>query len=145
MMKIACGLLLLLAGLLVWRERQKRKTAEARMEKLSQDINHFVIYQDNPLEETLEEGALYNLYNQIAKLETQYLYSIRAQKKRFLDKMGIGKTGIFSCYGTIGANKGIGVINDSFVKLGRIQTIEGKLPDKPGEIAVEVDLLSALG
>ena len=65
---------------------------------------------------------------------------------RFLkQEMGIDTVGCSHRYGLVAGKKGIGTIDDSFKKLGRIQLLEGKLPQNPGEVAVEADLLSELG
>lgn len=65
---------------------------------------------------------------------------------RFLkQEMGIDTVGCSQRYGLVAGKKGIGTIDDSFKKLGRIQLLEGKLPQNPGEVAVEADLLNELG
>ena len=50
-----------------------------------------------------------------------------------------------SC-GTIGAGVGsIGVMDETFLEIGRISLLTGCFPESAGEIAMEADLLSALG
>ena len=52
------------AALIALLRRQKRTT-----ERLSDGIEHFLLYPHDPPEETLAEGAAANLYNQISRLE----------------------------------------------------------------------------
>ena len=40
---------------------------------------------------------------------------------------------------------GVGSVDETFLELGRIRLDEGRLPEQPGEIAMEADLLVALG
>ena len=40
---------------------------------------------------------------------------------------------------------GAGTVDESFVEMGRIRLKSGRLPEAPGEVAVEADLLEALG
>ena len=44
-----------------------------------------------------------------------------------------------------GSGAGIGPVNDDFLKMGRIGLQDGRFPETAGEIAMEADLLSALG
>lgn len=60
------------------------------------------------------------------------------------DELGITKS-----YGTIQAatsgSTGIGVMDEAFLQIGRISLQDGRFPENAGEIAMEADLLSALG
>ena len=40
---------------------------------------------------------------------------------------------------------GIGTVDETFLELGRIRLQEGRLPEQPGEIAMEADVLGSLG
>ena len=40
---------------------------------------------------------------------------------------------------------GVGSVDETFLELGRIRLDEGRLPEQPGEIAMEADLIVALG
>ena len=40
---------------------------------------------------------------------------------------------------------GVGSVDETFLELGRIRLDEGRLPEQPGEIAMEADLIAALG
>ncbi len=61
----------LAAGAAAWRFCQRKKN---RMTELNQQMEHFLLYGENPLSETLDEGTFANLNNQIARLERQLLY-----------------------------------------------------------------------
>lgn len=67
---------------------QRRKLRE-----LTEQLEHFLQYPDCPLSETLEEGILANLGNQISRLEQQFLHqtllSNRREKQvtRFVENM----------------------------------------------------------
>ncbi len=65
----------LTAGMIVWRIRQKE---QKRLTELSEQTEHFLLYAEEPLAETLDEGMFANLNNQISRLEQQLLYQ-RAQ------------------------------------------------------------------
>ena len=43
------------------------------------------------------------------------------------------------------AVSGAGTVDETFLELGRIRLRSGRLPEQPGEIAMEEDLLTALG
>ncbi len=61
----------------------------------------------------------------------------------WLDTLGIAKS-----YGQIATptgESGIGVVDETYLALGRVRLQSGRLPEKPGEIAVEGGLLTALG
>ena len=65
------------------------------------------------------------------------------RQQEWLDKLGICVS-----YGEIhtGSRTGsIGTVDDDFLQIGRISLQDGRLPSKAGEIAMEADLLSALG
>ena len=66
------------------------------------------------------------------------------QKQEWLDTLGIARN-----YGRIQAQTscgtGIGVMDEAFMKLGRIGLQDGRFPEAEKEIAMEADLLSALG
>lgn len=52
------------------------------MERAVEDIEHFLLYPEEMQEESLEEGYMHNLMNQIIKLETQAVYD----RKRYGEK-----------------------------------------------------------
>lgn len=52
-----------------------------QIQTLSEEIDHFLLYREAP-PETLKEGLLSNLTNQIRKLETQLLYEKQFNHKR---------------------------------------------------------------
>ena len=62
----------------------------------------------------------------------------------WLDELGITKS-----YGTVRADTSgstsIGVMDEAFLQIGRIGLQDGRFPESVGEIAMEADLLSALG
>lgn len=66
------------------------------------------------------------------------------REQAWLDELGITKS-----YGTIQASSsgstGIGVMDEAFLRVGRISLQDGRFPENAGEIAMEADLLSALG
>lgn len=66
-------------------------TAAAQIEKYKQrkcikqaveDIHHFLLYPETVAEETLQEGPIYNLMNQVLKLEAQFLFEKNTFKKK---------------------------------------------------------------
>lgn len=59
----------------------EKKKAEKKMEELTEEINHFLLYFEYP-EESLKEGFIYNLANQVRKLETQLLHEQNSAQKR---------------------------------------------------------------
>ena len=68
----------------------------------------------------------------------------------FLRKQAwLGELGITKSYGTIQAatsgSTSIGVMDEAFLQIGRIKLQDGRFPENAGEIAMEADLLSALG
>ena len=66
------------------------------------------------------------------------------REQAWLDELGITKN-----YGTIQASSsgstGIGVMDEAFLWIGRLGLQDGRFPENAGEIAMEADLLSALG
>lgn len=52
------------------------------MEKLTEQMEHFLLYPQQPVMENLEEGYLANLGNQVAKVEAQLMYLYSGQEKR---------------------------------------------------------------
>ena len=75
----ALGVLGIFAAV-IWRRRLYR--LEHRMEKLTEEISHFLNYPEAAMEESLNEGILYNLENQISKLENQVLREKGLQLQR---------------------------------------------------------------
>ncbi len=75
---LCIGVVGLIIGIIAWRSRQREKK---RLAELSGQIEHFLLYAEEPLPETLEEGALANLRNQTSRLENQLLYQ-RGQSGR---------------------------------------------------------------
>ena len=59
-------------------ERKIKKQAE----ELTEEIGHFLLYPEKAGEESLEEGEIYNLMNQIIRMEKQLLHEKEFQKKR---------------------------------------------------------------
>lgn len=65
------------------------------------------------------------------------------REQEWLDKLGVCRS-----YGEIATSSGsrsIGTADEAFLEMGRIGLQAGRLPEKAGEIAMEADLLSALG
>lgn len=52
------------------------------IEQIVEDINHFLLYPEEIKEESLKEGYLSNLMNQIVKLESQILYNRKMSEKK---------------------------------------------------------------
>lgn len=75
---LCIGILGLAAGAaaLLHRQREKR-----RLRELGRQMEHFLLYAEEPVSETLREGELANLDNQVSRLEQQLLYQ-RAQSCR---------------------------------------------------------------
>lgn len=69
--------------------------------------------------------------------------------RAFLERQGwLDQLGESTNYGVVvGAAPvcGIGTVDETFLELGRIRLQEGRLPDEPGEIAMEADVLGSLG
>ena len=57
----------------IWQNHQINK----RMNALTSEINHFILYSEH-LDESLAEGSLHTLSNQIRQLEAQLLHERRA-------------------------------------------------------------------
>lgn len=76
------------AGALLCYQRERR-----RLRELGQQMEHFLLYAENPLPETLNEGSLANLSNQISRLEQQLLHQRsqsgrrEAEMTRFVENM----------------------------------------------------------
>ena len=65
-------------GALLWRlRRQKRE-----MDRLTEQIEHFLLYPHDPPKESLDEGGAANLYNQISRLEQTLLLREEAAARR---------------------------------------------------------------
>ena len=64
-----------------------------QMKSLTEQIEHFLLYEDEPLPESLSEGSAANLQNLISRLEQQLLVERRAahrqerQTVRFVENM----------------------------------------------------------
>ena len=69
--------------------------------------------------------------------------------ERELDFLGqtpfIQESGMAQGYGKIAGNSGIGTVDDHLWKMGRLGLNSGRLPKSGDEVAVEADVLSALG
>lgn len=80
---------LLCCGFLLWRQRQWKK----RLDRLTAQIEHFILYPNEPLRESLSEGSVTNLYNQIIGLEQMLLLEQSKAKRqerqmiRFVENM----------------------------------------------------------
>ncbi len=64
--------------LLLWREGRERK----RLAKLSRQIEHFLLYAEGLLPETLAEGSFANLSNQISQIEQLLLHRQEQSRRR---------------------------------------------------------------
>lgn len=79
-----------LTALWYWR---KMNIQNQRLDALVRQMEHFLVYQEQPLYETLEEGTIANLSNYIAKLEEQLNYNKRIgvnreeEMTRFIENM----------------------------------------------------------
>ena len=60
---------LLCCCVLLWRQRRWKK----QLDRLTAQIEHFILYSREQLRESLSEGSVTNLYNQIARLEQMLL------------------------------------------------------------------------
>lgn len=66
---------------------------KARLNRLCEQIEHFLLYTQQPLADELGEGSLANLINQVARLEQQLLLQCQAAKRqeqqttRFVENM----------------------------------------------------------
>ncbi len=76
---LAVGLLGLGWAVLVLRRSHREQEA---LRRLSERIEHFLLYPDAPLDESLDEGALANLENQFARLERQFLHQRALGRER---------------------------------------------------------------
>lgn len=74
---LACISTIVCIVLLVNNQKQKRL-----MEQAEEQISHFLIYPEKVAKESLGEGCVYNLMNQVSKLEEQYLFEKERNKKR---------------------------------------------------------------
>lgn len=75
-------------------------------------------------------------------------YGYESDAKWISQRVWADATGISESVGTVeAANKsaGIGTIDETLIDIGRITLNEGEFPDSDSEIAMEADLLSALG
>lgn len=80
-MEILClciGAAGLAVGVLFWQARKKEKK---RLLELTGQTEHFLLYGEAFLPETLDEGVFANLNNQVSRLEQQLLYQ-RAQSRQ---------------------------------------------------------------
>lgn len=74
---LTCSLILLIIFILLYfSERRKARLYKRLHNELTEKLMHFLIYPKEPLEEDLEEGEIYNLWNQVSRLEKQYLHEI---------------------------------------------------------------------
>lgn len=65
------------------------------------------------------------------------------EQRDWLDRLGESTN-----YGMVVGTQpvcGIGTVDETFLELGRIRLDEGRLPEQPGEIALEADVLGSLG
>ena len=73
----------------------------------------------------------------------------KAEDRAFLEQQDwLDRLGESRSYGTVSVGppvSGAGTVDETFLELGRIKLNDGRLPEQPGEIAMEADLLSALG
>ena len=68
----------IIAAVAVW----KMMDQERKLIKLQEQMNRFLIYYKDPLEENLDEGKLANFYNELAKMEQQLLLEHRKEDSR---------------------------------------------------------------
>lgn len=81
-MEVLCliiGLFGVCFGVYGWKKLQKERR---RMEELSRQTEHFLLYADDPLPEVLNEGALANLNNQLSRLEQLLLHHQEQSRRR---------------------------------------------------------------
>ena len=73
----------------------------------------------------------------------------KAEDRAFLERRDwLDRLGESVNYGQVRGTtpvSGVGSVDETFLELGRIRLDEGRLPEQPGEIAMEADLLVALG
>ena len=64
------------------------------------------------------------------------------RSQEWLKELGVSqKCGTILTSKVVGSGTGVGVIDEDFLKIGRIKLKEGRFPESPNEIAVEADLL----
>ena len=74
---------------LVWRRNREKR----EIDRMTTQIEHFLLYSEKPPEESLNEGSAANLYNQISRLEQLLLVQQEAAKRqerqttRFVENM----------------------------------------------------------
>lgn len=84
-------------------------------------------------------------YNTYGTWEAAVLDGQAQDDKVFQKCDAIEEIGVSVRYGVINGDTGIGTVDDKLVEMGRIRLQQGRLPQKEDEIAVEADVLSALG
>lgn len=67
------------------------------------------------------------------------------QLEQIQGKASGGKRGVSGRYGMIEEQTGIGTIDETLIEIGRIRMQDGRMPKQEQEIAMEADVLSALG
>ena len=75
---VVAGIAPIIAVVAVW----KLTAQERKLRELQEQMNRFLIYGKDPLEENLEEGKLANFYNELAKMEQQLLLEHRKEDSR---------------------------------------------------------------
>lgn len=60
--------------LLCLAQRKRQQETEKKIQEMAESMAHFMVYRQKKQEETLEEGALANLQNEIAGMEEIFLY-----------------------------------------------------------------------
>ena len=73
----------------------------------------------------------------------QFIMGLR-RKKSFKENSLSKQVGTLLSYGNIGGPDTIGTPDDALIEMGNLELLEGRFPEKSGEIAMEASLLSAL-
>lgn len=74
------------------------------------------------------------------------VYNSTEKDKELLEENPLSKqVGTLLSYGNIGGSDTIGTLDNTLIEMGNLELLEGRFPEKSGEIVVEASLLSALG
>ncbi len=74
------------------------------------------------------------------------VYNSTKEDREVLEKNPLSKqVGTLLSYGNIGGSDTIGTLDDALIEVGNLELLEGRFPEKSGEIVMEASLLSSLG
>lgn len=84
-------------------------------------------------------------YDTYGQWEVALLDGEKSDWNTFRKMDEIGEIGTSVRYGIINGNAGIGTVDETLIKMGRLDLQQGRFPERADEIAMEADILSALG